>query len=1130
MAGPAPDFQLPNSSFFNIYSDAPPIAAASSPNLPGGPCNFTDLTHGANGPRCGCRRFWSRAAPRTERGSPTVFPSSYPNGFPYGGIATPSLEEQSAWCMCNHHACFHDDTRDSQTSTPVPGLPNLPVATTFTNTNGQENERPRSGREPLTPVLPELSFTMPPTGQSMNSHPHDNAVTSNPHIPESGYEQREDVAAPTRAPSVPDTLSWSAFLQSDPDPGAMLPPIPSQCLLPSQPSSTTSSTRRGYLKPFSGKGLQTLSGVRSNMRDPLFEKDHGAQPEDEDPVDHEIDPSVDDGRTITNTPRSSRHTDVSERPNLPPSAPVSRGAFQLLSNTVHGHEQRIDSLENISFSAAAHDQCHEKHDQADLRVTELETRVEEVEKILNDTSSNASVYHRSRRAGGDDGASTVVSISTNGGSQLDRAELYEQLQTLRAQLSHLQGLTSFPCTARPWEVEVVFLPFPLKNVWLEPRNFGSQRLPGAGSIEADPWTQLPSSASIMDPQSPGYNEWTGPEAESDWLLARACAPDQMIGQRLRSRGLVKNVMVHGPDARSVQQAINEAFGTLFRTFSRLQANVHHGSTLHHRVTKFLGLQSPWVPLRKVHKDSRLRFLAPAEMVTPVSWDVQFLSSSVVMKSNGVQRLFITHPEAYLQDEDAYDNGWNWQRLRELSRVYADSQSSQEVPEGDAKEECWSWNAVLDDQPAVVAAATVPRAGSSQYSNLPQPHPPRRRWTSRSPSQAAGAFVHPSSSHRSVMRATSPAMLRDRRTTSRPPSASLPPPLLVRTASMPPPVVTASSPIPISASKRRMMAHAQQHYERRSSPAPMARVPASGIPGPPMTAGIKRARGTRSPSVGIGPRGSRSRYTPRYSTASPSPAPEAFGIPTNASVSGLRAGTPFYATPHSNAPFVDTRPGHGNGVVYFDDEGDVEVEDLYDSDNADLLSAEFSEDDGDDAGGDSPMHDRPEHYPQHNDGTPFGPGSQSQPHNQGPWQDAGAPRNGLSGPVAPEDEAWQGLEDRENHSQDLGDVDLGIDIHVDDDAAMTSDFDDEDEEEDENATIDADDVDRQRVMQQDDDDNDDDDDNQSDASSVPSEYPSTQRAWTGGAGAGGSGAVDASFGVFEDGTREEMRRRLSGGGR
>ncbi|KAI1380571.1 hypothetical protein F4677DRAFT_190952 [Hypoxylon crocopeplum] len=1018
MAGSIPDLSLPNSSFFNIYNDAQVTAAA--PDLPGGPCNFVNLSHSAQGPKCGCRRFWSRGAlsARTGRGSPGGISPGFTNGFPNGNNG---LADETAWCMCSHHACYHDDIRESQ--------PIATIAPTDVINNGQENERPRASREPLTPMMPDLPFKMPMlTEPNMDFYTFNEAASFSNPLAERDNAPRSEVTAPVPEASLPDTLCWTNLIQSEPDEEG-LPPIPSQCLMSSQPSSTTSSTRIKYLRPFAGKGLETLSGVKSKLSEPPMELDDDETQPLEDTVAPSMDQSVDDAQTVANTPRSCRHTDMTERQSLSPLGP-GREAFRQISDTVSSHDQRLDRLENPSVSAASHDGCDEKHDHTDLRITELESRVEEVEKMINDSSTQVSFHHRVRPPGVNESTSSALSVSTVGSEYIaSRAELYSQLQALKSQLSQLQGLSSFPSYTRPWEVEVVFLPFPLKSVWMETSDFSSQRVSASGNVEPDQWTQLPSSSSTLDPQSPDFSDWGGPELESDWLLPRACAPGRTIEQRLRSRGLVQNVTIRGPDARSVQQAMSDAFGTLFRTFSRMQANVHHGSTQHHRVTKFLGLQSPWVPLRKIHKDSRLRFLSPPEMVTPVIWDVPFLRSSVIMKATGVQRLFITHPEAYLQDQDAYDNGWSWQRLRELSRVYADSQSSLDVPEADAMEDCWAWNDNLDEHPM--------SANSSQSLSLRQAA--QRNWrTSMSPSQVlltSAVVVSPSlGTNRSASRAKSPAVLRERRA-SRPPH--------IRTVSMPPIAQPLISP---AQAKRRVTSYIP--YERRSSPQIIRVAPSMG----PLAA-IGKRRSTRSPSV-------RPRNTPRWSTASPSPMSEVYIA---------RASTPFYATPYSNAPpFFEARPARGTVIV--DDGGDNDMGESgsgTDHDEGEYMDEDDNDDDDDDdddddgtENNDSPMLDftHPE-------------GSQES------WQDGQMPSGG------PEDEPWPGIEDAENR-----DPDRGIDIHVDDDAMSDDDDDDDvDDLENQNANANA---------------------NASQRSSVPSEYPSTQRAWT--------GAVEDGFRVFEDG--------------
>lgn len=1105
MAGLTQEFPLPNSSFFNIYNDGPITSAATSPTLVGGACNFVDL-NGTNGPKCGCRRFWSRgSSARPDRGSPT----GYSPGF-FSDAAASS--DSAAFCMCSHHACYHDDIREA----PAPAAPSIVAG--FPNT-GQENERPRTNREPLTPVLPEMSFAMPPpSGQPTDIFtPYSNKVASfSAHLPTDPNAPPGEVVAPTPQESLPDTLSWTNFIQSQPDQGHKLPPIPSQCLIPSQPSSTTSSVRMGYLKPFAGKGLQTLSGVKSKLREPLVEKDEDEMPVDEEAGEPSAGQSVDELATVTNTPRSSRVTEVTERNTQTTALGVDRETFQELSSTVQGHDQRLDRLENVSFTAAGHDECHDKHDQADLRVTEVEYRVTEIEKLLNDSGSHAGSSRRVL-----DTASSVASVSTDRSGYVDRAELYSELQSLKAQLSQLQGISSFTSYTNPWEVEVVFLPFPLKGVWVETREFNSQHAPGGSLVDADQWTQLPNSSSSLEPQSPGFGEWTGPEFESDWMLPRACAPNRMIDRRLRSRGLVKTIKVRGPDARSVQNAVSEAFGTLFRTFSRMQGNVYHGSTTHQRVHKFLGLQHPWVPLRKMHKDSRLRFLSPAEMVTPVSWDVQFLTSSVVMKATGVHRLFITQPEAYLQDLDAYDNGWSWQRLRELSRVYPDSQTSQEVPEADALEDCWQWNDRLDDQST--------SDNSSQSLSIRQAPPSRLRTVSFSPAPQVAVYAaapHYSSlsiSSAQRRRSGSPHITASGRVESR----KTPRPPRIRTTSMPPNLPhLLASPAQVQRRLAASYAHPQAQapppssYQRHSSPQVSVRpatitLAATTAHAHAMATLTKRRRSTRSPSVVDV---IRLRNTPRWSTASPSPGPEAM---MNAGGGGGgggagRATTPYYATPYSNAPFVEGRQNRGGVIIY--DDGDFDGDERGSgSGSGSGMDMFYDDGDGDGDGGvdedgeegelsseyhdDSPMLDLAQHQHDVQLQLIHEQQQQQQQQQQHPHDSALGGESGSSSwqDGRPEDEPWPGIEDAENRDpeqdhQALVDLDLGlglglgssggfddIDIHVDEDAMSDIDGD---------VDVDCDDA--------------------SDGSSAPSEYPSTRRAWTTVAG-------EEVFKVFEDGT-------------
>lgn len=337
---------------------------------------------------------------------------------------------------------------------------------------------------------------------------------------------------------------------------------------------------------------------------------------------------------------------------------------------------------------------------------------------------------------------------------------------------------------------------------------------------------------------------------------------------------------------------------------------------------------------------------------------------------------------------------------ELSRVYADSQSSQqEVPEADAMEDYWAWNDNLDEHPA--------SAPVSQSLSLRQAA--QRRTTSISSARGlltSANMASPSlGTSRSASRGKSPAVLRERKS-SRPPH--------IRTASMPPITQSLVSP---ALGKRRVTSYVHP-YERRASPQIVRVGPSIGH-----VAALAKRRSTRSPSV-------RRRNTP-WSTSSPSPISEIYVG---------RTSTPFYATPYSNAPFVEARSGRG--VIIIDDGGDSGESGSGTDQNGEFMD-EDEDEDGDSENNDSSMVDFT-----HPD------------HSQESWQDGQLPSR-------PEDEPWLGIEDAENR-----DPDPGIDIHVDDDAMSLADvFEDE-----------------------------------SQKSSVPSEYPSTQRGWR---------DVEEGFQVYED---------------
>ncbi|KAL2118631.1 hypothetical protein VTJ04DRAFT_8291 [Mycothermus thermophilus] len=860
MASAPFDMPAPGGSYtLDIYHD-PPAPRPPPPALPGGPCNYTDQTL----PRCGCRRFWSRAS------------------LASGVFQDPS--NLAEICMCSHHACFHEDRPAGQStqqqSAPVGATP-----------AGQENQRPRTSREPLSQVpIPAvhapnslgttfdfgfLDFHQPPASGPRPDLSQDRRPGQDSPIPDT-FDHWSELARFQLGPQA------NGFTQPGP-PSVMSPPPP--------PPSTTASSQVRYLRPFAGKGLQTLSGVPGPRPDSRL-TERGAQ-------DGAGAAEAQEGGQAPNDAGGARLSPSDLLPSQDRSVLGPDAALQKLADKLDSHEQRLERIEANSFSVAGQEDCAERHEALDLRVSELESRVDEVEKILNDCGSVVGSRRGKGAATTDDATASVVSVSTDATAiPQNRTEVYAQLQQLQAQVNQLQACVP-PTYAKPWELEVVFLPFPLKGIWIEAKEFANHQRRSVGP-GAEGWTQLPNTISraTPDPQSPKihHQEWAGQGPDSNWLLPRAFVNGRMIDQRLRSRGLIKTVLVRGADARSVHLAIHDAFEHVLR----ISANTDTWANLVHEypLADFLGLRHPWVPLRKLHKDSRLRFLSPAEMATPALWDFTFLFSSVVMKASGIQRLYITQPEAYLQDHPiglrAMENGWTWQKLRQLSRVYPDSQSSTEVPEADAMEECWTWNDRLDEPPGV----------PSVVANLRQTSLHQRSMLSRSSTEPSGQFYTGqqspilSTSGPSRSRAGSPLVQLERK-------ESWPPRL--RTGSLPP--VAAPMPSPAQ-SRRRISSHAATPYERRPSPfvarpspRPSPRlgsVHQISIPSAaaPMSANAVKRRFSRSPSLAP-------RNTPRWSRTSRSPSlapggPLAYHDERDA-MRGQRTTTPFYyATPHSDA--------------------------------------------------------------------------------------------------------------------------------------------------------------------------------------------------------------------------------------
>lgn len=928
----------PNTPLLNKSNDG--FALSKPQQLPTGRCNYTNLTvGGASPPRCGCQRFWDRLE-HTK-----------------GAVGTGQIagsNSQVGWCHCSHHACFHESEPARKE------LDGQAVISTKFRSVAQESIVQNGPHPKHSGVHASAAHESQHFQASISQETSKEGGRGRPHT--GTADQLTDSA-------LPDTSSWGRPRPAQHESAdQVLPPIPLECLLPSDISSgnlSGNSQSFGSLPGYDAYSIHMGSGIRgqasvpnppqrhlsvsTSLLDVPFDQFLAASGQDESFVQSAtevITPSPRGSPDLGSTGKSERHvfnihatvdgmivnsdkhgnkssthraitTDIALRPVSEPHSPNqaalqsthtissrqvvppidsryrSVSAHRTLTDQVQNHEIRLDNLENASFTNShAEDQLNSIRvdiDGLDSRVDVLE----QAQRAMNEANSVSS----SRRI--DDGNSSMISQTSSAmiASALNRAELSHRLGTLESQFTDFKA-AALPSYAHPWKIEVVFLPFGsrLRGIWSTLEMFHRQRSRNNSMAADDRQTQFSSIAgdkAFLNNAS-DHLQWEDvhqPLGENaEFLVARACRQGSKVDERLRSRGLVKQIEVKGPDARDVHAAILTAFGDLPRTLAA-------GSGLHNlsSLQSFHALQASWIPLRKIHKDSRLRLLDPPEMVTSALWNVMFLSSSVAMRAAGVKRLYVTQRESYLQSgNDATD--WTWQRLRVLPRVFPDlDQSSSEVGEADALEACWEYDHRLDPPPSAQSSFDSHHSSLSirqaRGNGKGNGHGSK---TSQSSNQSSVAVsLDQSSTSTSVApvtaRALSPLMERFVR------------PLHSRTTSMPALVPLKTSPSQsVGIGKRRIASfdhelqptatNSNYRNSPQSSPIRPTSIATTGGAMAPLS--LKRRRISRSPS--------RPRDTPRWS-GPPSP----YYFEEFVEVERKRGTTPFaYATPHSNTPYVD----------------------------------------------------------------------------------------------------------------------------------------------------------------------------------------------------------------------------------
>ena len=502
-----------------------------------------------------------------------------------------------------------------------------------------------------------------------------------------------------------------------------------------------------------------------------------------------------------------------------------------LTTALKNVQERLDMLENTSFSHVPAEEIQERFDLADGRLIDLESRLEEQEKLHNGSdvavdnsgshlsngqstacsSKPKQVQQQQPSQNGNapclkDGPSFLSNTSFQSASSLHSAtssalisaaiqkvETDGLIAAIEQRLDDIEA-EALPSFTKPWEIEVIFLPWgrDLKGVWFAPDDWPRNSCISShsaalgdmkGTTAQDPadWSQVASSLRSSERIAKGplsattqrhggsiakdHSGWTSQDIHEwavrtdQWYHPRACPAHGLVYRRLKSRGFVRNVSLTKPGAREIQAALVAAFGDGFLSqlhelsSSDIPASPlfqHSGDHYTHNgplgtqplANNYLGLEAPFIPLRKVHKSSRLLFLSRAEMVTSALWTAEFLGSGVLMRAaGGKKRLFITGRDGYLQERHPTDvksssisnrtrsrihdsnlcnaaagsAGWTWQRIREMSRVRIPVEGEQQrneghVAEADAREGCWEHHPGLDAN----VATHVSRSTSTSF--------------------------------------------------------------------------------------------------------------------------------------------------------------------------------------------------------------------------------------------------------------------------------------------------------------------------------------------------------------------------------------------------------------------------------
>lgn len=423
------------------------------------------------------------------------------------------------------------------------------------------------------------------------------------------------------------------------------------------------------------------------------------------------------------------------QPRRPSARPVSVGpslSIQEMCNTIQSFGHRISQLESMSFDNIPSNEVRQRFEMQDGHLLDLEHwRVEQIkgqeadetqqklasfeERLVeleswrerDETSDGAQSY--APQASGSKKRSLLPSagsFESDGSFDLSAAQQTEtvvlatiaanaetgpRIDALESRILELEN-TTLPSYTRPWTIQLVLLPFgrQIPGIWFSSAESTQHSLRSTAQMPLQEWSAKQDALRLSFKSAATSGAWTtesieawARETEDEWLSPKACGPSGTVFQRLASRGLVRDVEIQAPDAGHIFNAISSAFGNILSV---------DGGTTPELEAKYNGMRERYIPLRKVRKSSRLRFLSQAEMVTPATWSASFLDSSVFMKSNGERRLYLTTPDGYMQPSRP---SWSWQGIRQLPLYDGDGELQAAEALGKVIDACWSFTPRLD---------------------------------------------------------------------------------------------------------------------------------------------------------------------------------------------------------------------------------------------------------------------------------------------------------------------------------------------------------------------------------------------------------------------------------------------------